>query len=185
MSRVVAPDQISTLCRGQLARHRISRTSYLLPEIYSNDHFCGGCAHPEGWALEGATGCGDCGAPHDQHAGTELMLPRHTFCVECGPDVSIDEDGCCLSCGNGAVGSWLDKHPSIKRMLVVVEAARGVRHAWLSMHALNTYQRQTRAELDQAIEYLDTPCGCIEACPQLDPDKTSHRPGCPHGENAR
>ncbi len=36
---------------------------------------------------------------------------RPTLCVECGPDVSIDEDGCCVTCGNGATGVWLDNHP--------------------------------------------------------------------------
>jgi hypothetical protein len=30
-----------------------------------------------------------------------------TLCVECGPNVRVDEDGCCLTCGNGAVGTWL------------------------------------------------------------------------------
>jgi hypothetical protein len=28
-----------------------------------------------------------------------------TLCVECGPNVRVDEDGCCLSCGNGALPS--------------------------------------------------------------------------------
>lgn len=32
-----------------------------------------------------------------------------TLCVECGPDVRIDEDGCCALCGGTAVGTWLDK----------------------------------------------------------------------------
>ncbi len=105
-------------------------------------------------------------------------MVRHTFCVECGPNVSIDEDGCCVSCGNCAVGAWLDRHPPIKRMLTTVEAARGVRHAWLSMNPVNTYQRQSRDELDYAIDALDTPCGCIEACPQINPDKITHEPGC-------
>ena len=111
-----------------------------------------------------------------------MTAPRRTFCVECGPDVSIDEDGCCLSCGTSAVGRWLDEHYSIKRMLVVVEAARAVRHAWLSMNPVNTYQRQSRDELDVAIDELDAPCGCPETYPQLNPSKTAHGPGCSHHE---
>lgn len=26
-----------------------------------------------------------------------------TNCAECGPDISVDEDGCCLMCGRDAV----------------------------------------------------------------------------------
>ena len=31
-----------------------------------------------------------------------------TLCVECGPNVRTDEDGCCAMCGATAVGTWLD-----------------------------------------------------------------------------
>lgn len=31
-----------------------------------------------------------------------------TFCPECGPDVSIDEDGCCIGCGATAVGRAIE-----------------------------------------------------------------------------
>lgn len=37
---------------------------------------------------------------------------RPTLCVECGPRVEIDGDGCCVTCGNGATGSWLDSSHS-------------------------------------------------------------------------
>lgn len=32
-----------------------------------------------------------------------------TLCVECGPNVRIDSDGCCWSCGGNAIGTWLDR----------------------------------------------------------------------------
>lgn len=32
-----------------------------------------------------------------------------TFCVQCGPNVAIDGDGCCATCGGGAVGPWVDR----------------------------------------------------------------------------
>lgn len=35
---------------------------------------------------------------------------RATLCVECGPSVAIDEDGCCVTCGNGAVGRWVSEN---------------------------------------------------------------------------
>lgn len=33
--------------------------------------------------------------------------PWYSLCVECGPNVNIDEDGCCVTCGGAAVGAWL------------------------------------------------------------------------------
>lgn len=38
-----------------------------------------------------------------------VPLPYSSLCVECGPDVKVDEDGCCATCGNGAMGAWLRK----------------------------------------------------------------------------
>lgn len=38
-----------------------------------------------------------------------VPLPYSSLCVECGPDVKVDEDGCCITCGNGAMGEWLRK----------------------------------------------------------------------------
>jgi hypothetical protein len=52
----------------------------------------------------------------------EALTWRGTWCPQCGPDVSSDDDGCCCSCGSTCVGdgadqalelrSWLDpQHP--------------------------------------------------------------------------
>jgi len=30
-----------------------------------------------------------------------------TMCPECGPAVDVDEDGCCIGCGNGAMGTYV------------------------------------------------------------------------------
>lgn len=35
---------------------------------------------------------------------------HHSLCVECGPDVRVDEDGLCAGCGATAVGNWLEEH---------------------------------------------------------------------------
>lgn len=32
-----------------------------------------------------------------------------TFCVQCGPNVLIDEDGCCTTCGGDAAGPWVER----------------------------------------------------------------------------
>ncbi len=34
--------------------------------------------------------------------------PWYSLCVECGPNVSLDQDGCCGACGGTAIGSWLE-----------------------------------------------------------------------------
>jgi hypothetical protein len=45
-----------------------------------------------------------------------------SLCVECGPNVRTDEDGCCAMCGGTAVGTWLDasqgrRTPAVDRTL--------------------------------------------------------------------
>jgi len=35
-------------------------------------------------------------------------MNRHTWCPQCGPDVDVDEDGCCDVCGADAVGPGAD-----------------------------------------------------------------------------
>ena len=36
-------------------------------------------------------------------------IERNTFCPECGFDVTVDEDGCCIGCGAVSVGNAVDK----------------------------------------------------------------------------
>ena len=31
-----------------------------------------------------------------------------TICVECGPNIIVDEDGCCVSCGRDSVGAGVE-----------------------------------------------------------------------------
>ena len=38
-----------------------------------------------------------------------LDKPFASFCPGCGPNVQIDEDGCCVSCGAVAFGAGLDR----------------------------------------------------------------------------
>lgn len=39
----------------------------------------------------------------------EVMKQINTWCPECGPDVTIDENGCCVSCGSNATGLSVDR----------------------------------------------------------------------------
>jgi hypothetical protein len=58
--------------------------------------------------------------PHGKDAGEE---PKHlddaftvSLCVECGPNVGCDEDGCC-SCGATCVGNWLEEHKPVEALI--------------------------------------------------------------------
>lgn len=51
-----------------------------------------------------------------------------TFCVQCGPNVAIDEDGCCATCGADASGPavnhlkrWLRKARRLTRWVPVAK----------------------------------------------------------------
>ncbi len=48
-----------------------------------------------------------------------------SFCAECGPNVMVDEDGCCASCGTGAMGPEVIKE-GVKRYSLekVLETAK-------------------------------------------------------------
>jgi hypothetical protein len=37
-----------------------------------------------------------------------------TWCFDCGPDVGVDEDGCCVTCGDGALGDGADEAHRIR-----------------------------------------------------------------------
>jgi hypothetical protein len=41
-------------------------------------------------------------------AATSKPIELWSLCVECGPNVRTDEDGCCSTCGGTAIGTWLD-----------------------------------------------------------------------------
>src|SRR5512146_2771943 len=47
-----------------------------------------------------------------------------SFCPECGPNVKVDEDGCCASCGNGAVG------PEVIKLGVELHRLRSLATRW-------------------------------------------------------
>jgi hypothetical protein len=46
-----------------------------------------------------------------------------TWCAQCGPDVAIDEDGCCSTCGGEAVGEGAELALAQRRELRAGEAA--------------------------------------------------------------
>lgn len=34
-------------------------------------------------------------------------MKLYSFCPECGPNVALDQDGCCATCGGFATGTWI------------------------------------------------------------------------------
>lgn len=61
-----------------------------------------------------------------------------TWCPQCGPDVSVDEDGCCAVCGADATGDGAD----------LAHAQRSHLEAYMALY--ETCERQ-RLELVRAI----------------------------------
>lgn len=47
-----------------------------------------------------------------------------TWCPECGPNVAVDEEGLCVSCGNTAVGPGVEMIAAAERA-AVVDALQG------------------------------------------------------------
>lgn len=81
----------------------------------------------------------------------EFDKAMYSLCVECGPNVRIDEDGCCAFCGNGAVGTWLDgsqglQTPAVASLLNDVMAERDSLRSQLS---------STREKYEQAVRERD------------------------------
>ena len=85
---------------------------------------------------------------------------RRTLCVECGPDVSIDEDGCCTMCGNGAIGAWLDKHEhpayELARLRPVYEAAKEWRAHRRNEAEMSEWMRKSRELTERLDAAIDT-----------------------------
>lgn len=61
-------------------------------------------------SLGKATGCTICGVTEEAH---DRVILTHSFCPECGPNVRIDEDGCCVFCGATATGRAVDALPAL------------------------------------------------------------------------
>ena len=53
------------------------------------------------------------------------MNKLYSFCPECGPNISCDEDGLCIGCGATAVGSAIDElSAQLERAAKVVKLVR-------------------------------------------------------------
>ena len=99
----------------------------------------------------------------------KTKLERASLCVECGPNVRVDEDGCCAACGASAMGPWADKAV-----------------AALKAQAPSAVQRAERAVVRAAMEAYDaremdfgigrSPSGLDEACERLAKAKKARRP---------
>lgn len=69
-------------------------------------------------------------------------LERASLCVECGPNVRVDEDGCCAACGASAMGLWADKAVAALKARTpsaVQRAERAVVRAVRAQRKANSY----------------------------------------------
>ena len=58
----------------------------------------------------------------------------NTFCTECGPNVSVDEDGCCNTCGGWAMGEYVGMVDEMARLLGrMLEAHKASSVDWPAM----------------------------------------------------
>jgi len=53
-------------------------------------------------------------------------IAADTFCPQCGLGVRVDEDGCCRTCGNGAMGAAVDGRSEGIREAEAADVAAGV-----------------------------------------------------------
>ena len=104
------------------------------------------------------------------------MSDEMTFCVHCGPNIKIDDDGCCSSCGADAYGKGIEYIESLRAELNEAADATGIAGVDKPMSLLECIQ-SLRAELseiknnafglddpdDEAILY-GTPKACDIAC---------------------
>lgn len=47
----------------------------------------------------------------------------HSLCVNCGPNVRVDEDGLCATCGATCTGQWLDEQRAEAEKAVLEDSA--------------------------------------------------------------
>lgn len=84
---------------------------------------------------------------------------RTTLCVECGPNVVVDEDGCCELCGNGAVGSWVSEHNPVALLAArdaELEESERVRNKQERLGVENRERiRELEAELERVRRVAD------------------------------
>ena len=71
-----------------------------------------------------------------------------TWCPQCGPDVRVDEDGCCALCGADAMGAGADEADRLRaRVAALTECLRG--------YVTNCEQCSGTNEVS---------CGCFSSC---------------------
>jgi len=47
--------------------------------------------------------------------------PNNTWCPQCGYGISVDEEGCCISCGGDAMGEGVDAAVALLEWIAELE----------------------------------------------------------------
>jgi hypothetical protein len=91
-----------------------------------------------------------------------------TLCPQCGPNVGVDEDGCCTTCGADATGPGVEYAESLRSALTMclrwleAEVARTAGSDWEEIHGTPTKGPIYEARKALGIPQPTTPQGVIE-----------------------
>lgn len=78
---------------------------------------------------------------------------NRTFCVECGPNVKVDEDGCCVTCGGNAMGRWAER--AVGAIEKCADYRRRIRLASRQLNQFNEPEVGSNSDLADAFKTLD------------------------------
>lgn len=95
-----------------------------------------------------------------------------SLCVECGPNVGVDEDGLCSSCGATCTGSWLEANGSALAALLA-GAAVPEESAWC--HCGHEHCRYTDRDRRPVEECVWLFCSCRQIRPRPAPGEAERR----------
>jgi hypothetical protein len=87
------------------------------PTVLTTLHGCGKCGAP----VCCPACCVETDAPPPEPAAQAEPVPLGTWCAQCGPDVRVDEDGCCVTCGGEAMGAGADEAIGLRNVRVTHE----------------------------------------------------------------
>jgi hypothetical protein len=92
---------------------------------------------------------------------TKTPTELWSLCVECGPNVRTDEDGCCATCGGAAVGTWLDASQG-RVTPAVTSVIDTLRSENMRLRRVEKFLRYHEVPLDSMSERTERLCKALE-----------------------
>jgi hypothetical protein len=88
-----------------------------------------------------------------------------SFCTQCGFDVRVDEDGCCITCGGDAIGPGVEEALTIRRKVKELETWVNDLHSGMWINCVYCGHRYGPRETTP-ISMADVLKEHIEKCPK-------------------